>query len=662
MQRRGMSCADDTTWAQDLAVSGIAGVISASNRPVNLSHFWNSLQLLGRCDPSHASACEWRRQSGLRPVDFGRGPADPQSTSQAVVGFCWDQNTLPDASQQKLSVYVAHDCEAANLPELAREVGLSGSPSCSLILSAGLEKWGSALFGRLQGPFAIAAVQPSSGHLLLARDRLGIRPLFYHCDPDTGFHFSSHVVSLLTLARLSRQIRPSRLWDYLTTVDLFAPEETIFRGVQEAPAGSVLKVSLEGGGAFEASRFGNFTFEETKCSVTEAGSRLKELLFESVRRRSSGCGPLGITLSGGLDSSAVAASAAQLRASSQGPHAFTFAPNQGDRKYPWSEEAQAQSVAKSLGIRCHSASVSSSQIAADFAGLIQAMEFPFSSPVLFANLQLLRMASDRGVELVLNGHGPDILFGGGAGHIHARAAGMARKMQLFAAWKVLRPVHRHGSQGSLRTMRVAAGLCLPTVKRILWPGGNRAEAQSVIQRTWFRKRLAPAEQDGVKPEASLDLKVLRLRELTQSVLPRFVRYERGTSVMTQVRNASPFLDDEIVDFALTLPVECLVAEDGLTKVALRKAMQGLLPDEVLASRRRVGFPVPAEQWLRDLGVWAREYLLRASESPFLDGIAVRRQSDDFFEGRSAHPWSAAMTLWKLILLSGWIQTFDLRLD
>ncbi|MDP9263443.1 MAG: asparagine synthase C-terminal domain-containing protein [Acidobacteriota bacterium] len=296
---------------------------------------------------------------------------------------------------------------------------------------------------------------------------------------------------------------------------------------------------------------------------------------------------------------------------------------------------------------------------ADFPDLIQAMEFPFSSPVLFANLQLMRAASDRGVELVLNGHGPDILFAGGAGYIHARVAEMIRNMRLLSAWKALRTVHAAEGRGPLRSLRVAAGLSLPLAKRLRRP--RRAEAQSLLQQAWFRERI-PAADLARNAEASLDLKELRLRELTQSVLPRFVRYERGTSALAQIRSASPFLADKLVDLALALPVECLVAEDGLTKVALRQAMQGLLPGEVLASRRRVGFPVPAEQWLLDAGAWAREHLLRASESPFLDGVALRRQTDDFFEGRSRNRWGAAMTLWKVVLLSGWIQAFDLRFD
>ena len=642
-------------------MSGIAGLVSAPGRPVSLSHFWTSLQLVRRCNPLRSSACEWRNQSGLQQLDLGREPVDSQIALQAVVGFCWDSDALPEASPERLEIFAAHDSELTNLAELAREIGLPRSAPCSLVLSRSMEKWGSGLFARLKGPFVVAVLQPSSGHLLLARDRLGIKPLFYHWDPGAGFHFSSQVVSLLSLGRLPRQINPSQLWDYLTSVDLSRSEETLFRGVKEAPAGAVLKIPLDGRGAPETIPFGSFPPEETKCSVTQAAGRLKELLFESVRQRTSGVSGLGITLSGGIDSSAVAASAVQVRSPGQPLHAFTFAPDPEGPKYAWSEEPRARAVAHSLGIPIHSVSLSSGQIVADFEDLIEALEFPFSSPVLFANLQLLRAAAGSGVGLVLNGHGPDLLFAGASGHIPARAAGMVRRLQLLSAWRTLRTAHPPGGKGSLQTLRTAAGICLPSVRRAFRNRVGPAEIHPTIQRAWFAERLGPPERLS-DAGGKLDLRSMRLDELTRSVLPRFMRYESATSALAQVRNTSPFLADEVVDFALALPVECLIAEDGLSKVVLREAMQGLLPDDVLRFRERVGFPVPLEQWLLDSADWAREQLLRASRLPFLDGAEVCRHSDRFFAAGSIASWNSAMALWKLILLSGWIQVLGLSVD
>jgi asparagine synthase (glutamine-hydrolysing) len=150
-----------------------------------------------------------------------------------------------------------------------------------------------------------------------------------------------------------------------------------------------------------------------------------------------------------------------------------------------------------------------------------------------------------------------------------------------------------------------------------------------------------------------------MRELQTVSLPHTLRFEERASEACFIGARSPFLAPEVVEFALSLPEELLIGRDGYTKSILRSASRDLLPRAILESRDRMGFPVPAAQWLRLLEEWAAEELTHARDLPFINAPKVRVLWE-LFQRSDGHSWQRAITIWRLIFLARWAKIFRIE--
>lgn len=283
--------------------------------------------------------------------------------------------------------------------------------------------------------------------------------------------------------------------------------------------------------------------------------------------------------------------------------------------------------------------VTANGLPGEFSPLVRLQEEPFSSPVLFAQLQLFRAANEDGVRTMLSGQGGDTMF-------------------TTSADELLRAVLAHlcRGHGGDATALLKAGAQLPQGS---FQHLARAATRAVLPRglrTIARRLARPSIPDCLKEEwFELD------RDWTKSDpgLP-MLRSEDRNSVACSVLNRMPLLTVELQEFVRSLPPEYLVTADQPMKSIESAAMRGLVPDAILARRERTGFRVPVREWLDELAPWVDMNIGEIERLPFFKPRRVREVWESVRSRNTSV--SSAFLVWRWIFLAGWLRYFKVRLD
>ena len=499
---------------------------------------------------------------------------------------------------------------------------------------------------QLQGMFAFALWDKRRKRLLLARDRLGKKPLFYAFDGRT-FRFASEMKAILADG-VAKDLDPLALHYYLTYRYIPHPY-TIFRSIRKLPPAHLLLLE---GGRMRIEPYwrlnGSPMIEQTEEALCR---EIVERLRQAVRSRMLSDVPLGAFLSGGIDSSAVVALMSEVS-----PHPVrTFCvgfEGGGD------DLDRARLVARALGTEHHELMVKP-DAAALLPWLVRHLDEPFADPSIIPTFYVARFARQH-VTVALNGDGGDETFAGYSKYWQDRAAAWAGALpralrggleQMIALGTRLAP--RSGRLRSLHEVCRSASLTPPeryallsealgeTVRRKLYSPDLQAAIGSPPDLLAERYR-GIAIEDDVNRMLAADLK---------GFLPDDLLYKMDMATMANSLEArSPFLDHRFVEFAFTIPGSWKVR--GLERKAiLKKALRGLLPPEIL-NRPKRGFDPPIARWLReDLKEMAADLLLDAKalsrsyfNFPFVETILEEH-------GREREDWSPL--LWKLLILEIW---------
>jgi asparagine synthase (glutamine-hydrolysing) len=504
-------------------------------------------------------------------------------------------------------VQVVQNGEIYNHEELRRELGRSGHTfrtRCDTEVIVHLyEEHDLAFAERLRGMFALAIWDGRRGRLVLARDRFGIKPLFYR-ERGGELAFASELKALIRLPDLDRALDSHALESFLAFNSIPAPL-TIFREVRKLPPGHLL-VADEGG--LEMSRYARprpATADAVRReSPRDLATELRQRLRDSVRAHLVADVPVGVLLSGGVDSAALAALAAE---ETSGP-VSTFSIGFEERSF--NELENARLVAKRYGTDHHEL-----VLRPDAAELLPRLAEVFDEPLADSSALPTYLVSELAsghVKVALSGEGGDELFGGYYTYV---ADVLAPRIGPLAA--VLRPlVDRLPSSSEkvsfdYKVKRFSRGASLPPLERHhAWKEIFSEEARADLLRARggdgfdplevYRRRFA--ETEGAEMLArlqDLDLGIY----LADDLLVKTDRASMAHSLEARV----PYLDVEVSDLAMALPTKLKVR--GLQKKRLlRSAVAPLLPREIIRARKQ-GFSIPAAAWLRgELEPFAREVL------------------------------------------------------
>lgn len=587
-----------------------------------------------------------------------RGPDDRGTWLEEGVGLGHTRLSIIDLSSaahqpmtnDDASVVLTFNGEIYNFPSLRRELTSLGhgfrSTGDTEVLLRCYEEWGLDCLSRLDGMFAFAVWDARLHRLVVARDRFGIKPVYYAAQ-DGRLAFASEAKALLRLWPKLAKLDEGALAEHLRFRSV-SGARTLLRGVSRLLPGHYLTVA---NGAFHCVPFWQWTPEaegETAhdlCPAVSDEGALESALTCSVEQQLVSDVPLGTLCSGGLDSSLVTALAA--RSTGRGLHTFTvsFPGHAGD------ESRFARQTAQSLQTDHHELRASAEQFAADLPLLSWLHDEPIAHENSVFVFEVSRLARSNGVKVLLTGEGADELLCGYAHHyraVRAMAYRWFRKPGLASA------ASRFGDLSSpSRCVRRATGLFASEDWMLL-------NATAFMSSNLLRKLTGDSTGEDIGQRQSvLDLtrgrpfeERLRAMDIATYLPPILMRQDK-MSMAASVESRVPFLGNSVAAWALACPArEQLNGPRG--KLALRTIGSRYLPPEIV-SRPKVGFSVPMSEWFRS-SPQLRE-LLRLTVAPdakiaaLLDTRLVGRMIREHASGRK--DWSREM--WILLSLEIWMR-------
>jgi asparagine synthase (glutamine-hydrolysing) len=558
------------------------------------------------------------------------------------------------------SVAVVLNGEIYNYRELRANLEKRGhsfrSASDTEVLPHLYEEYGDEMVRELNGMFVFALWDSRRRRLVIARDRFGEKPLYWGVFDDTLL-FASEPKVLLAHPAVKPALNLQALRQYLSFDYVPAPL-SIYEGINKLPAAH--RLTLEDGHV-EVERYWQLSYKTTEPvpSETEAAEHLRELLADAVRMRLVSDVPLGVLLSGGVDSSTVAAMA--VRASSEPVKTFSISFAEAS----FDESAYARSVAKFLGTDHHEERLSANLAANLVSEIGSWLDEPFSDPSLVPTYLLSRFTRKH-VTVALGGDGGDELFAGYpmyAGHRWAevyRRVPAALRGGLIEPFIRLLPVKTKNLSFDYKALRFITGTKYDTVARHhIWFGSFTPDQQAQVlsaealatsdSEIYARAREMADECDSsdlIKRMQSLDTQLY----LAEDILTKVDRASMAVSL--EVR--APFLDPRVAEFAASLP--CNYKLRGLkTKYILKKAVRDLLPGFV-TRRGKKGFGVPVAEWLKvKLRPLARDLLSpeRVRRAGVFNPEYVARLQDEHERGVANH----RKLLWTLLMFELWHESF-----
>jgi asparagine synthase (glutamine-hydrolysing) len=556
------------------------------------------------------------------------------------------------------SVWISFNGEIYNHVDIRRELEGTGKytwktdhSDTEVILHA-YEEWGIDCVHRLRGMFAIAIWDEREQALWLIRDRSGIKPLYYSLHSDR-IVFASEIKAILADPRQPREINERGFYDYLSFLCVPAPD-TLFKGIHKLPNGCWMRVGADG--SVKEKRYWDVLDnlqDLSGLSEEKLAVRLLAELRESIQIHKASDVPVGVFLSGGIDSSTNAA----LFSEGEQTKVKTFSIGYDGEYASYQNELHyARLVADTVGAEYHQALLSSQDLLDFLPRMVELQDEPIGDPVCMPVYYVSKLARDNGVVVCQVGEGADELFWG------YRNWKTSLWLQYLSDLPVPR-ILRKGVAGALALAGLDDDWQYEYIKRssqglpIFWGGAEALtynqkmrllsprlrekfknnSSWEVVEPIWQRFKDKSKECTPLDWMSYVDLN-LRLPEL---LLMRVDKMSMGVSLETRV----PFLDHKFVEFSMSIPA-AIKTKDGNLKYILKKAVRGVIPDEVI-DRKKQGFAAPIADWFKgELGKEARRQLKEFCDaSDLLDWVAVEALLASEKRGKAWHLLNVAIW-WK----------------
>ncbi len=619
-------------------------------------------------DALHAD--ERARVTLMRDILTHRGPDDGglYIDEQAALGHRRLSIVDLAAGHQPLanedeSIWIAFNGEiynhAAVRPELEREGHRYRTRSDTETIVHAYEQWGDACVERLRGMFAFAIWDAPRRRLLLARDRLGVKPLYW-AHAHGRLLFASEIKSILQSGLVAAEADESKLAEQLSTRSLAGPG-TLFKGIQRLMPGHTLVFQ---DGSVRIRKYwdvpvGRDVDVRPPTSDRETVQRFRDLLEHAVRLRLMADVPLGMFLSGGLDSSAIAAIMARMIDRPLQTFSVAF------KHRAYSELDYAKQVSTAIGADAHEVVIDEQ----DFFGALPRLIWHEDEPIAHTSsvpLYFVSALAGRHVKVVLTGEGSDELLAGYGKYprsvMNWNAGGIYRTVpSAVRGWISDTIVPR--LPASLRRYADRSFMTRPVTPEALFFDNFAAvglERQRALLSPAYAEQVTadraygPSRQYFDTPNGNSSLLDRLLYTDLKTYLVELLMKQDQMSMAASIESRVPFLDHELVEFAAALPNRFKL-RGFTTKWILREAVRDLLPPAIL-SRPKMGFPVPFGEWMR--GPWqtiARDVLLdpRTRRRGIFEPAEVER----LLAGHASGTANGADAIWSLLNLELWYRTF-----
>ncbi len=558
----------------------------------------------------------------MRDVMQHRGPDDAGLYLSDTIGLGHRRLAIIDLSpsghqpmsNEDKTIWLVFNGEIYNYLELRAYLKAKGhtfaSQTDTEVVIHAYEEWEEECLQRFNGMFAFAIWDQRNQRLFCARDRFGIKPFYYHWD-GSRFRFASEIKALLEDSSIEKAVNENAVYGYLAFGKLEDGVDTFFTGIMRLLPAHYLIVGPQG---LKIQRYWDLTPEDMQVTCdnnpdSRYATQFYELLEDSVRLRLRSDVPVGTCLSGGLDSSSIVCIANKLMFPSDkrdyseiGARQKTFSACWEHSQYD--EREFIEEILGKTGAERNFTFPSPDELFDVIEDIIWHHDEPFRAIDIFAQWQVMKLAQAKGIKVLLDGIGGDELLAGYIGYYHTYLfLDLLTHFQFkelateILAYTALNSVKIHWIMKDIVKVIYAQ---LPLYARL---------KHRISKLSWlapdFVAAYQPQSQTGYNTTTKYSSQFAEAlyRRLTTSLggtgLPVLLRYEDRDSMAFSIEARVPFLDHRLVEFVFSLPASQKIRH-GVTKVILRNAMKGILPEKVRLRMDKIGFSAPSSLWLRTI--------------------------------------------------------------
>lgn len=565
--------------------------------------------------------------------------------------------------------WIVYNGEIYNHAELREQLEKLGhrfiSATDTEILLAAYAEWGPDCLDFLKGMWGLAIYDTERNEIFLARDRFGIKPLYYWVAPNGAFCFASEIKAFTAFPGWDASVNPQRAYDFLAWGIIDHTDETLFSNVYQLRPGHCMKFGV---GKFEADRTGRLANRKWYAlrarqfdgTFEDAAASFKKFFTESVQMHLRADVPVGSCLSGGLDSSSIVCLVNQLlRLQDNAPPQMSFSACAREKRFD--EREWIDKVVNATGVDAHYVYPQLADLFEEASSITWHQDEPFGSTSIFAQWCVLRLAAKTGVKVILDGQGADELLAGYHNFFGPKFATLLKSGRWLSLFREMAGTRRTHDYSGLRLAMLLGDALLPEIVR----QPLRAHyGKSTARPKWLNMEqlgavpmdpAIPAGNTGKTDHASV--RAVSMAQLTASNLQMLLHWEDRNSMAHSLEARVPYLDHEFVEFALGLPDEFKLSA-GITKRVQRAAMTEVIPSQIRDRMDKVGFTTPEEIWLREQGsALFKDRLQRAVES---SGGILNAECNQVLADMTAgiRPFSSAV--WRMISFGEWMETFSLK--
>ena len=595
-----------------------------------------------------------------------RGPDDSgfelRRDQYGVVALGHTRLSIIDLSTAGHQPMISHDQRYAmvfngeiyNYRELRVELKKLGhkfaSNSDSEVLLTSWIEWGKSCLQRLEGMFAFVIHDREKHIIHCARDAFGIKPFFYE-QWKGGFVFASVQRSLLALRDEKATLNWQRCYDYLVNGDYDSDGRTFIDGVRHLPPGHLLEVDLASSATTSPLRWWQPDIQEDRrLDFQQAAELVRAQFLHNIRLHLRSDVALGAALSGGIDSSAVVCSMRHVE-----PNASIKTFSYIAAGTPLSEECWVDRVNVQVGAESFKVTAGAQDLISDLDEMIIAQGEPFGSTSIYAQYRVFQLAKENEVTVTLDGQGADELLAGYSGYPGFRLLSLIERGRYLSAHQFA----RDWAQWPARSYKLAA----MELGRVALPDGIYSGARKLLGRDFTPAWLdvGMLAETGVRfnesrPPRSDAARGRRVVEqlsssLLERGLPALLRHADRNSMRFSVESRVPFLTPRFAELLLSMPEEYLISASGETKSVFRAAMRGIVPDEILDRRDKIGFATPERDWLFSIAPQLRSWIEEGcSAVPFLKSEELLKEFDLMVGGKRRFSWQ----LWRWVNFVRWV--------
>ncbi len=551
--------------------------------------------------------------------------------------------------------FLIYNGEIYNYKEIREELIKLGyifkTNSDTEVLLYALIQWDTLCLHRLIGMFSFAFLNKKKNSILFARDAFGIKPFFYSYFNKEIF-FSSELKSLIEIKQKPITPNLQTSYDYLINKELDSKDQTFINDINQLKPAHFFTFDFKDGKLSSQTAWWkpkistnyNITFEE-------ASKEIRNLFLESVKLHLRSDVPLGVALSGGVDSSSLASAVKFINPKFK-LNTFSYIAKEKNI----SEEKWVDLINKDLNAKAHKVFIKEKDLFKDLDDLIERQGEPFNGSGIYAQYRLFKLSKENNIKVILEGQGADEIFAGYYGYPGQRILSLLETDGIISAHKFAKNWAKTLNKNYFLGWQYFLKIKLPSfVYKLIRKFMGRDSKPNWLNIDYLTNKISFNEN---RPILKLKNKGQRVKEaLTESYTNRglraLLRYADRNSMASSIESRVPFLSTKLVDYILSLPESFLISDKGVSKKIFRQAMRGIVNDNILDRKDKLGFDTPEGIWMINNSDKIKNYIRKAKIPKFFDKINLIRSIDEVLEKKRKYD----SKIWRLFNYIKWYNHF-----